>query len=317
MEDDNIQAPLARFHGAEPPAPTWFREAVAQAPERLWTEVDGARIETLVWGERGKPGLLLLHGNGAHADWWSFIAPFFAADYHVVAFSWSGMGRSDWRERYTSQSFVKEIFAVAEATGLYEAAVKPLIVGHSFGGFILSAATAWQGKRIGGAVVVDSPIRPPDLGRAFREEHAPRLIGRPSHLYPSLEAALARFRFAPVQPCVNLFIADHIARHSLKSVPRDDGDGEGWTWRFDPWRFQNMTIEMAAPLLQAATCPVALIWGECSSLMPPEVVSYMRGLMDADAPVIGIPDADHHVMVDQPLAFVTALRGLLVGWPNK
>jgi pimeloyl-ACP methyl ester carboxylesterase len=27
-----------------------------------------------------------------------------------------------------------------------------------------------------------------------------------------------------------------------------------------------------------------------------------------------IPDADHHVMVDQPLAFVAGLRGLLAGW---
>ena len=36
--------------------------------------------------------LLFLHGNGAHADWWSFIAPFFAAEYRVAALSWSGMG---------------------------------------------------------------------------------------------------------------------------------------------------------------------------------------------------------------------------------
>ena len=30
-----------------------------------------------------------------------------------------------------------------------------------------------------------------------------------------------------------------------------------------------------------------------------------------------IPDADHHLMVDQPLAFVSALRGLLAGWPGR
>jgi hypothetical protein len=30
-----------------------------------------------------------------------------------------------------------------------------------------------------------------------------------------------------------------------------------------------------------------------------------------------IPDADHHLMVDQPLAFVAALRGLLAGWPSR
>ncbi len=40
----------------------------------------GANIELLTWGEVGKPGLILVHGNSAHADWWSFIAPFLADD---------------------------------------------------------------------------------------------------------------------------------------------------------------------------------------------------------------------------------------------
>jgi pimeloyl-ACP methyl ester carboxylesterase len=30
---------------------------------------------------------------------------------------------------------------------------------------------------------------------------------------------------------------------------------------------------------------------------------------------VAIPDADHHVMIDQPLAFVAAVRGLLASWP--
>src|SRR3712207_9584205 len=63
----------------------------------------------------GKPGLLFLHGNGAHADWWSFIAPFFADTHRVAALSWSGMGGSDHRERYSIDGFVAEAFGVAEA----------------------------------------------------------------------------------------------------------------------------------------------------------------------------------------------------------
>src|SRR3546814_12969675 len=67
-------------------------------------EVSGTAIETLAWGERGKPGLLFLHGNGGHADWWRFIAPFFASDWRVGAISWSGMGRSGWRKSYPPRS---------------------------------------------------------------------------------------------------------------------------------------------------------------------------------------------------------------------
>ena len=91
-------APLAAFRGQKPPAPDWFERVVAIEPERTFVEVDGAQVEALAWGARGKPGLIFLHGGAAHADWWSFIAPFFGGERRVVAPSFSGMGRSDWRE---------------------------------------------------------------------------------------------------------------------------------------------------------------------------------------------------------------------------
>ena len=71
---------LGRFDGENPPAARWFAAAIAREPERSTYEVDGAAIELLTWGDVGKPGLLFLHGNAAHADWWSFIAPLFADD---------------------------------------------------------------------------------------------------------------------------------------------------------------------------------------------------------------------------------------------
>src|SRR5438128_2453124 len=56
---------------------------------------------------------------------------------------------------------------------------------------------------------------------------------RPKNIYDTLEQALARFRFAPDQDCANLFIADWIARSSLRQFRHADGS-VGWTWRFDP-----------------------------------------------------------------------------------
>ena len=98
---ERAPGPLTSFEGQKPTAPEWFNRVLAQSPQRLWPIVADVRIETLVWGREGAPGLLLLHGNGAHADWWSFIAPFLAQDFRVVAMSWSGMGGSDWRSAYS------------------------------------------------------------------------------------------------------------------------------------------------------------------------------------------------------------------------
>lgn len=179
-------APLVAFAGAVPPAPPWFTAAMADAPEVSTISVDGAAIEVLTWGERGKPGLLFLHGNGAHAGWWRFIAPFFAGQYRVVAFSWSGMGGSDHRASYSVRTFVDEIFAVITATGLADAG-PPLVVGHSFGGFPMMAAVKARGAEFAAAVIVDTPFRSADEpgGRPQRDQPpAPRLSRPPQRARP-------------------------------------------------------------------------------------------------------------------------------------
>jgi len=302
----NIPAPLAAFNGAVPPAPAWFEAAVAQTPERSFTDVDGIAVETLVWGERGKPGLLLMHGNGANADWWSFIAPFFAADYRVVAFSWSGMGRSDHRDSYSFELFVDELLAVGEASGLFDGG-PPLLVGHSFGGFLMMSGVKRAGHRFKGAVIADTPFSDDDDPHRHRP---PNRTGAPHKPNPTLASALARFRLAPPQGCENPYIADHIARHSLRETP------EGWIWRFDPMIFGRLNVEDSFGLLANPKCPVALLWGDKSFLMPPYRVARMREALPENSPAIAIPDAEHHVMIDQPLAFVAALRGLFAGWPD-
>ena len=303
--------PLVPFNGEAPPAPAWFTDALAHAPERSTVAVEGTAIETLAWGERGKPGLLLMHGNGANADWWSFIAPFFAETHRVAALSWSGMGRSDWRERYSLDLFTAEALAAAEHTGLFDGPTPPVFVGHSFGGMLTLAAAARYGERLAGAVIVDSGIRRPE-----EQWRGPPQRTRPNAVYATLPEALARFRFAPPQGCENPFIADWIARASLKPAPMPDGSGDGWTWRFDPFMWRGFQYEERAEFLRRSQCPLAMMWGERSKLVTPAVAEYMLSLTPPGTPTVVIPDADHHVMVDQPLATVAALRGLLSVWPG-
>jgi pimeloyl-ACP methyl ester carboxylesterase len=324
--------PLAALHGKRPDAPAWFTESLAQAPERSRVPVSGANIEVLSWGERGAPGLLLLHGLTAHADWWSHIAPFLAKRYRVAALSWSGMGGSDWRESYSAEIFLQEILAVAQASGLFESVERPLVVGHSFGGSMLLAATAAFGERLKGAVVVDSYLHPE--GQWYLPPSPPR----PLPVYSSLEAALARFRFTPSQACVNLFIADHIARASLKAVPSeakvapfasgskapqatfDNRTSEeqrepGWTWRFDPRLVKGCPVVPISVCLARPRSPLAFIAGARSPLTDATVESFVRRSVPQGTPWIDIPDSSHHVPVDQPLALVAALSALFECWP--
>lgn len=306
------QGPLAIYKGARPPAPTWFEDAIASHYETHFVEFEGARIHYQRWGDRSKPGLLLVHGNGAHAHWWDFIAPYLADDYNVAAMTFSGMGDSDWREDYTMETFSREQLAVIEHAGMFAHEQKPIIVSHSFGGFVTVLTGAEYGDRLEGTVIVDSPINPPD-----RPHRGPPQV-RGNKVYPTLEAALARFRLAPPQPCENHYILDYIARWSLKKKPLPDGSGEGWSWKFDPSIWQRFAVSRpASDLLKQTRCRIALFKGDRSSLFADDVQDYMRSLLNRQVPFIEIPEARHHVMLDQPLAFVAALRTLLQEWAHS
>jgi pimeloyl-ACP methyl ester carboxylesterase len=321
-----IASPLAPFAGAKPPAPAWFDAALADAPERRMVPVDGADIELLTWGEVGKPGLILVHGNSAHADWWSFIAPYLADNHRVAALSLSGMGGSDWRETYTFEGFANEIFACAKAAGLYEAAVKPIFIGHSFGGSQVFYSAGRHPERMRGALLVDTGFGGPptkeqeeqwrrEAGQSGGRWHGPAHRTRPNRVYATLEEALTRFRFMPPQVPGNLYIADFIARRSLKRAPMPDGSGEGWTWKFDPFLWSKLDRSAMNDVDPKNAPPMAQIFGDRSAIMRRREAGERGDFVPKDVPSIAIPDSEHHIMVDQPLALVAALRTLLAVWP--
>lgn len=257
------------------------------------------------WGDPQLPGLVLIHGGGAHADWWSFLAPLLTHHYFVVALDLSGHGDSEHREHYSISHFAEDTKAVCEAIG-FDA--PPILVGHSMGGLVTIAAAAKFPNMLDGAIIVDSPVRQQDpesregqYGKSFRS----------AKVYATLDKALARFRLVPNQPCANNYIIDHIARTSLRQV--DDG----WTWKFDPNIFVNYTREPLADYLPQVRCRVAMMRGEFSTVVPVETGAYMYRALNRNAPLIEIPQAHHHLLLDQPLAFIAALRAVLADWEHS
>ena len=288
------------------PTPPWFDWALAQVFESRHVEVAGCPIHYLRWhspaGAKPRRGLIFVHGGAAHAHWWRFTAPFFAADFRVVAIDLSGMGDSGTREAYSAALRAAEIRALITHADLGQ---RPFVVGHSFGGFMTMRLAVDHGAELGGAVIVDSPVRKPDDPPPDRAQR----VFAVTRTYPSFDDALARFRLLPDQPCENPFALEFIARHSIKAV------AEEWRWKFDPhamgakrWR------EPFHEHMQNMACRGALIYGQESALVNADKAAYMSGLMGPSAPIIAIPQARHHVMLDQPLAFVTGLRSLLECW---
>jgi pimeloyl-ACP methyl ester carboxylesterase len=286
-------------------APQWFTEAISSPFQQRTLTVMGCAINYLTWGDPDKPPLMLVHGGAAHAMWWSVLAPQLSRHYYVIAPDLSGHGDSGHREIYPVEGWADEILAVSEEAA---SGRPPVLVGHSMGGLVSIVAAAVYGEHLAGAIIVDAPVRRPDPesiegkgGKAFREPKT----------YPDLQTAMSHFRLIPPQPSEHGFILEHIARHSLRQT------GQGWTWKFDPRVFLRASPKSPRDYLADVHCRVALIRGEFSAIVPPETGEYMYELLNRNAPLVEIPQAHHHLILDQPLAFIAALRALLADWEHS
>ncbi len=285
-------------------APRWFTDALADKPRQSSVEVEGAPINVLEWGEVGNPGLILVHGGAAHAQWWNHLAPMFTHRYHVAALDLSGHGDSGRRERYSHELWAQEIVSVCDSVGFDR---PPVIVGHSLGGLVAIQTAATYGDSLAGAVIVDSPVNKPapesEEGRTGRAFRAPGT-------YDDLDTALTHFHLIPPQPDPDPWILDHVARQSLRDTD------QGWTWKFDANLFTHTLVAMNEQLA-SVKCRVAVLRGEHSVVVPLYSAEYMYDLMGRVSPVVTIPEAHHHLILDQPLSFITALRTLLADWEHS
>ena len=285
-------------------APTWFARAVAVPCTNGRVEFDGCRVHYLSWGGPGRRGLVFVHGGGAHAHWWTPVAATFAGQFRVVAVDLSGHGDSGHRDRYDPEQWADEVMAVAHDASIEG---RPVVVGHSMGGFITIVTAARHSDELAGVIVCDSPVTEADPEISAREA-----FGRP-RTYRTAEEAVARFRTVPPQEHYLDYVIEFVARHSLRAAHG------GWEWKFDRRVFEQFGDRVrgiAVPYLDQVNCRLALLRSECG-LVTPEIGAFMFEKLGRVTPVIEIPEAGHHAMLDQPLILLTALRTLLADWDHS
>lgn len=294
--------------------PQWFEEALATPRREGWVDSAGCPIHYFSWGNPANPGVLLLHGFLAHARCFAFIAPFLARDYHVVAYDFSGMGDSGVRGAYPDEVRLQELMDVARETGLFNNEQKPAIIAHSYGGSIGLIAMERCHEQFSRLVICDLMTLRPERLKVQGKEHGPpgsQDPQRPNRVYPDYVTAKGRFVLSPPQKVNEAYLFDYMAYHSLKEV-----DG-GWTWKFHPSVFERSTDMRERLLAQAtriANAPgsIVIVYGEQSALFDADSADYVRECGGGHIPMIAIPDARHHLMLDQPVAFASVLKAILV-----
>ncbi len=286
------------------PSPKWFIDAIATSPSVQTVESGGVNINYLAWGDPDAPGLVFVHGGAAHAHWWSHIAPTFLPDYRVVALDLSGHGDSDRREAYSLELWCDE---VADLIAAAKFSSPPVLIGHSMGGFVSIATAARHCDVIGGAVIIDSPVVDidPEVEHARRTDDFAK-----AKTYDDPAIPIEKFRTIPAQAVYLPYVKRHVAGHSLTELPNGQ-----WTWKFDPSIFMPRRAD-AGSFLPQIRCRVALLRCE-HGLVTPDIGDYMYDQLGRVAPVIELPTAGHHPMLDVPLILITALRALVADWDHS
>jgi len=296
--------------GAASRPPQWLASALAEAPVRddRALVVDGVPISTWRWsGAPGAPKLVLVHGGGAHAGWWSWTAPLLAPAWDVVAVELSGHGRSGRRTGgYRFGAWADEVLAAAGEG-------PAVLVGHSMGGVVVALAAHRAGaERVPAVVIVDAPLERPTSAALG---HGPRRMAA-SRPATSRDALLARFRLVPDQDALHPVMLQHAAEEGIAPHP------EGFTWRFDPTMFAASDDDRPPKvddLLAEYRGHVGAVVAARSEVVPDEhrdrLAACCDALVDGVAPAyVEVPGADHQIMFDHPIELLVALDGMFRRW---
>lgn len=294
---------LGQTAASTPDFPEWFLEARATAGGRYGRAAhDGCEIAYQAWGQAGSPPMVMLHGAGASSEWWEATAILLADGFHIVAPSFAGVGRSQWREAYSIEQCVAEALACAKAEGALGPGKRPVCVAHSFGSEAGVRLAIDPDEAISQLILVDGLM-------GLYGSPASSFRIRDRQFYPSLDDAAGRFSTVPRDDFGPPFLRAHVARQSLEQVSLPTG-GAAWAWRADPNVMARLACEPIFERIGDAHCPIDFVYGGLSSMNSAELRLRQAHAVKGDAVFLGIDDAGHHILLDRPQELAEAIRRL-------
>lgn len=269
--------------------------------------IGGHRLVCLVAGDPAKPAILMVHGWAHHPYIWTSTITALCTDYYCVAVGLLGFGESDKPQvSYTIASHARETLAVADALGLQ----RFFLIGQSRGGQIALWLAAHTGQEriialadISGVVTgrvgwylrfvfgggVWAGYHVPAIFRALRRLWAIRPVGR-------LLYSPYFFRWGSQPP--------EIAQQDGAFVFAPGAERVNWP------AMHEMCRTNLLPVLPQISVPTLVLFGKQDRVVPPS-----EGMITArsipHASLVLLDRCGHYPMVDQPAAYLSALRQFL------
>ncbi len=275
-------------------------ENVTNGPKSVFIEQGGVRLHAYDHGGEGKPIVLLVHGAIAHSRWWDGIHPALSEFIRPVTVDLRGHGESDWATDYGYDAFTSDLDTwIRWATE--EGGEPPGVIGHSFGGVTSLKLHENSRPEIRFLVAVDVPLEASEriLGPMRR------IADRPERPWASRELFIEKFRLVPPGGTTDPELLAHLAKHSV----REQEDGT-WILKADKSFHRDRQATSLRSSWKNVAAPAMLVMGGESDRLSEEDLDWLR----ENCPAIRletIPDAHHHVFLDEPEAFIRVTRDFL------
>ena len=272
-----------------------------QVKEKQYTEhrmrVNGINIHYTDWGNPHLPHLFLAHGAVANALYWDLTAPAFRDQYHVVAVTARGRGKSDYDPNgsYETGDYVQDFHELT--TGLDMD--KLTYVGQSMGGKIGMTYAPTYPEQVERMVLVDVGAESTGAPSGNPMESRPEVFNSPEEI----ETWLRQFdRFS------------RLGRDAMDIVVHTG---------FQQLVNQQWVSSLAHPLvygprpasppvydvLAGVQCPTLLIHCLLSDLMGPEIAAKTSDAIP-NCQLVQL-DSGHLPHLEQPEEFIKAVKMFL------
>lgn len=238
-------------------------------------------LATRTWGE-GEPRVLLVHGITSHGEIWWQVGPALAAKgYPCLAVDLRGHGASPRAERYGVSSYAGDLWALRPSGGW------DLVVGHSLGGLVATAAAGRSGAPLARRLLLIDPVF-----ALSHDQEADVLASRlAEHADPPApqEVLRANPRWVMFDVTAKLAGLRQVSRDAVEKTMRENS----------PWEHTRLLTSLRVPTLVLGSDPAA------GAMFDPA----LGAAAAAANPLISyrmVAESGHSIQRDDPAAVIAA-----------
>ncbi|KAK9908434.1 hypothetical protein WJX75_007779 [Coccomyxa subellipsoidea] len=261
---------------------------------RIWVEVGKASIDA--HGHASHTVAILVHGSCARSEQYAAQVPVLQkAGLATVAFDYLGCGRSEKPNdfaAYAAEELYQDLLAVFQRYSKGFAHI--LLVGHSYGTYLVNRLASEQLDRVAGVVLIGAGYPVPGAGRLRWIFHLPLFVL--GWLQPYLTDQFIKLAFHPDTFTTNPQLIELERGRSNENPP----------YMFRAFHLQALTLFRDAAQyndwLRSIRAPVLIAAGDKDFLTPLDGMGSKVANFLKDSRTAEIPLAGHQVHEEQPAA---------------